>query len=88
MDFEIWCKFGSQPYRKSTLDNLFSYDKRADRPVLILVESQQEKEILEGFQLIFGTELDIRIIEPESSMNPWCYNRVFLYYTFNPLERV
>jgi hypothetical protein len=83
MNFEIWKKVGSGPYRRATLDDLFSQTDNA----CILVETQQEADILEGFQLIFGGELDIRIIEPSSSVNPWVYNRVILFYTFNPLER-
>lgn len=89
MNFEIWYKYGSAPYVLKDISTMFKpiYQKaRNDAPV-VLVETQEEKEILEGFQFIYGGTLDIRIIELTSSVNPWVYNRTYLFYTFNPLER-
>lgn len=85
MNFDIWYKFGSQPYKQISLEELFS---GLVHDPIILCEGQEEADILMGMQLIFGGELDIRIIEPEGSMNPWTYNRGYLFYTFNPLERI
>lgn len=89
MNFEIWYKFGSAPYVLKDISDMFKlvYQKGQKDPPIVLVESQQEADILEGFQLIYGGELDIRIIEPSSSMNPWTYNRGYLFYTFNPIDR-
>lgn len=84
MNFEIWFKFGSKPYKQVSLEELF---EGQTYPPIVLCESQEEADILAGLQLVFGEELDIRIIEPESSVNPWTYNRGYLFYTFNPLER-
>lgn len=84
MGFDIWYKWGTAPYKTSTLQDLFTPQNNTP---IILCESQQEKEILQGLSVVFGSEIDIRVIEPSSSVNPWSYNRGYLYYTFNPLER-
>lgn len=89
MNFEIWYKYGSGPYVLKDISDMFKmiYQKGTGSAPIVLVENQEEADILEGFQLIYGGEIDIRIIGPASSVNPWVYNRNYLFYTFNPLER-
>lgn len=88
MNFELWYRFGTAPYQQVDLERPFKlvYQHKDDPPI-VLVESLEEQEILEGMQYVYGGQLDIRIVEPSSSCNPFVYNRDYLFYTFNPIER-
>ena len=86
MEFDFWFKRGTTGYQPADLSDMFPPKWVFSDAPLVLCESQDEKDFLEGIQLIYGGELDIRIIEPRSSMNPWVYNKNCCFYTFYPMK--
>lgn len=86
MDFDLWFKFGSRPYQKVSIDCPFMPIHQQEPPI-VLCESQEEYEILSGFQYVMGGQLDIRLVSPGASANPWVYNRAYIFLTWNPITR-
>lgn len=87
MDFDLWYKFGSAPYQQVDISRPFQPIFQHSEPPIVLCENQQEYEILSGFQYIMGGQLDIRLVPPGASTNPWVYDRAFIFLTWNPIER-
>lgn len=87
MDFDLWYKFGSAPYEKVDITRPFKPIHQHSEAPIVLCETQEEADQLAGFQYVMGGKLDIRLVPPSASANPWVYNRAYIFLTWNPIER-
>ena len=88
MEFDLWYKYGSAPYQQVDISKPFKPIHQHEEPPIVLCETQDEADFLEGFQYVMGGKLDIRLVPEGASTNPWVYNRKYIFLTWNPIERI
>lgn len=80
MSFEIWTRTLRANPTLSSLDQLF----RQGAPQTIIVKSLQDKLTLEGYQLMFGQEVIIKMWHWGIDLRPVDWGLLNLFYMFDP----
>lgn len=80
MSFEIWTRTLRQSPVLSSLDQLF----REGQPQTIIVKSLQDKLTLEGYQLMYGQEVKVKLWFWGIPLKPSDHNLPNLFYMYDP----
>lgn len=84
MSFEIWTRTLRASPILASLDQLF----REGAPQTIIVKSPQDKLTLEGFQLMFGQEVKVKMWYWGIPLRPSDHGLPNIFYMYDPRAEV
>ena len=84
MSFEIWTRTLRSSPMQSSLDQLF----REGQPQTIIVKSLQDKLALEGYQLMFGQEVKVKMWYWGIPLRPSDHGLPNIFFMYDPCKEI
>lgn len=83
MHLEFFVRRRGWPATQVTEESIFQ--NPGDK--VLLVENQEEEEIMEAMQLMYGAEMPIAIIDPDKSLDYYLKLFAWVYTSWDPQDR-